>query len=56
VLIEGPPREVFARVDVLRSSNISPPPVCQLALSLGLRPLPITVAETSAAILERLAR
>lgn len=54
VLLDGPPRDVFARAEELRVTRISPPPVARLGLSLGLRPLPITVAEARQAILRRL--
>lgn len=55
VLVDGSPREVFRQADLLRVTNIAPPPVCQLSAQLGLEPLPITVAEARDAILARLA-
>ena len=54
VLLDGPPRDVFSRAEELRVTRISPPPVARLGLSLGLHPLPITVAEARQAILRRL--
>src|SRR6266704_1930744 len=51
VLLDGPPRQVFSRVEELRISAISPPPVARLGLILGLDPLPITVPEARDAIL-----
>src|SRR5207244_2852789 len=54
VLLDGPPRQVFSRVEELRISAISPPPVARLGLILGLDPLPITVPEARDAILRRL--
>lgn len=54
VLLDGPPRDVFARAEELRVTRITPPPVARLGLSLGLHPLPITVAEARQAILRRL--
>ncbi len=54
VLLDGPPRDVFARAEELRVTRISPPPVARLGLSLGLHPLPITVAEARQALLGRL--
>lgn len=54
VLLDGPPRDVFARAEELRVTAISPPPVARLGLSLGLHPLPITVAEARQAVLRRL--
>lgn len=54
VLLDGPPRQVFARTEELRSTAISPPPVTRLGLTLGLDPLPITVPEARDAILRRL--
>ncbi|HEX9420015.1 MAG TPA: energy-coupling factor ABC transporter ATP-binding protein, partial [Methylomirabilota bacterium] len=54
VLLDGPPRRVFSRVEELRISAISPPPVARLGLILGLDPLPITVPEARDAILRRL--
>ena len=35
VLLDGPPRQVFSRVEELRISAISPPPVARLGLILG---------------------
>lgn len=55
LLVEGTPRDVFARPDLLAVSRVSPPPVTRLALELGLEPLPITIAEARQAILQRLA-
>ncbi len=55
LLVEGTPRDVFARPDLLAVSRVSPPPVARLALELGLEPLPITIAEARRAILQRLA-
>ncbi len=54
VLLDGPPRDVFSRAEELRVTRISPPPVARLGLSLGLHPLPITVAEARQAVLRRL--
>ncbi|OLB48034.1 MAG: hypothetical protein AUH99_14220 [Candidatus Rokubacteria bacterium 13_2_20CM_2_70_11] len=54
VLLDGPPRQVFSRVEELRITAISPPPVARLGLTLGLHPLPITVPEARDAILRRL--
>lgn len=51
VLLQGPPREVFARPEVLAATSVTPPPVTRLGLALGLRPLPLTVAEAREAIL-----
>lgn len=56
VLLEGPPRQVFARAEELRITAISPPPVARLGLTLGLDSLPITVPEARDAILRRLSR
>jgi energy-coupling factor transporter ATP-binding protein EcfA2 len=54
VLLDGPPRQIFSRVEELRITAVSPPPVARLGLSLGLDPLPITVPEARDAILRRL--
>ncbi len=54
LLLEGTPRQVFARAEELRVTRISPPPIARLGLHLGLDPLPITVAEATQAILRRL--
>jgi energy-coupling factor transport system ATP-binding protein len=54
ILLTGPPREVFAQAETLAVTAINPPPVARLGLALGLRPLPITVAEARRAILQRL--
>ena len=56
VLADGAPRAVFREAELLATSAISPPPVCRLALRLGLEPLPITVPEACDALLARLAR
>jgi energy-coupling factor transport system ATP-binding protein len=53
LLLEGAPRDVFARPDLLAVTRVSPPPVTRLALELGLEPLPITVAEARREILKR---
>jgi ABC-type multidrug transport system ATPase subunit len=55
LLLEGTPREVFGRPDVLAISRVAPPPVTRLALELGLEPLPITVDEARQSILRHLA-
>ncbi len=54
VLLDGAPRDVFAQAELLRRSSISPPPVCQLGLSLGLEPLPLTITEARDLLLARL--
>jgi energy-coupling factor transporter ATP-binding protein EcfA2 len=56
VLLDGPPRQVFARAEELRITAISPPPVARLGLALGLDSLPLTVPEACDAILRRLPR
>ncbi len=56
VLVDGPPRVVFRQVDLLATSAISPPPICRLALRLGLEPFPLTVAEARDALLARMPR
>ena len=43
VLADGTPQEVFASTDLLRRTSIEPPPVAQLALRLGVHPLPLTM-------------
>ncbi len=51
VLLHGPAREIFAQPEILATTSVSPPPVARLGLALGLRPLPLTVAEAREAIL-----
>jgi energy-coupling factor transporter ATP-binding protein EcfA2 len=55
LLLEGTPRAVFARPDVLAVSRVAPPPITRLGLELGLEPLPITIDEARRSILQRLA-
>jgi energy-coupling factor transporter ATP-binding protein EcfA2 len=45
VLIDGPPREVFAEEETLARTFVQPPPVTRLALRLGLVPVPLTVPQ-----------
>lgn len=56
VLLQGPPREIFRHPDSLARAFLAPPAVAQLALELGLTPLPRTVAEAKHLILETQAR
>lgn len=52
VLLQGSPREIFRHPDTLAHAFLAPPIVAQLALELGLYPLPRTVAEAKQLILE----
>jgi energy-coupling factor transport system ATP-binding protein len=45
ILLDGPPRDVFAEEKTLAHTFVEPPPVTQLAIQLGLDPVPLTVAE-----------
>jgi hypothetical protein len=45
ILIDGPPREVFAEEETLARTFVQPPPATRLALRLGLQPVPLTVPE-----------
>jgi energy-coupling factor transport system ATP-binding protein len=45
ILLDGPPRTVFAQEEILAKTFVEPPPVTRLALRLGLEPVPLTVAE-----------
>jgi energy-coupling factor transporter ATP-binding protein EcfA2 len=45
ILIDGPPREVFAQEETLARTFVQPPPATRLALRLGLLPVPLSVAE-----------
>jgi energy-coupling factor transporter ATP-binding protein EcfA2 len=56
ILLEGLPRDVFARTEELATTAIAPPPVARLGLSLGLTPLPITVGEGVRTLAQRLVR
>ena len=52
VLLDSDPRTVFAQAEILERTFISPPVVCQLAIKLGLSPLPLTVSEIKERIKE----
>ncbi|MFW5942335.1 MAG: ABC transporter ATP-binding protein [Chloroflexota bacterium] len=54
VLLDAPPREVFARMDELAKTFVKPPTVTQLALQLGIDPPPLNVNEAEAIFRERL--
>lgn len=43
VLAQGAPESIFADADVLRRAQLALPPIGELGLRLGLRPLPLTV-------------
>ena len=45
ILLDGPPRDVFAEEKTLAKTFVEPPPVTRLAIQLGLNPVPLTVAE-----------
>jgi energy-coupling factor transport system ATP-binding protein len=45
ILLDGPPRQVFAREDALAMTFVAPPPVTRLALRLGLDHVPLDVDE-----------
>lgn len=42
VLAQGAPESIFADADVLRRAQLALPPIGELGLRLGLRPLPLT--------------
>lgn len=48
VLLDGAPRTVFAQEATLAETFVEPPPVTQLAIRLGLDPVPLTVKEAVA--------
>lgn len=45
VLLDGTPRQVFAEEEALAKTFVAPPPITQLALRLGVGPLPMTIDE-----------
>jgi energy-coupling factor transport system ATP-binding protein len=45
ILLDGPPREVFAQEETLAATFVEPPPVTRLAIRLGLDLVPLTVKE-----------
>ncbi len=45
VLLEGPPREVFAQEQLLAETFVEPPHITRLGLQLGLATVPLTVDE-----------
>lgn len=55
VLLDGRPREVFAQSELLATTFVKPPTVAQLALELGISPLPLNVDEAVLAIKSRAA-
>lgn len=52
MLMDGPPRDVFSRVDALEKAHIRPPQVTQLGIKLGLERVPLTVEEARETIAE----
>jgi energy-coupling factor transport system ATP-binding protein len=56
VLLDGPPRAVFAEAETLATTFVKPPTVAQLALELGISPPPLNIDEAVAAIKGRVAR
>lgn len=50
VVLDAPPQEALAQGDALADAGLVPPPVVALALRLGVRPLPLTVAELARAV------
>lgn len=53
ILLDAPPREIFAQPDVLEQTFVKPPMVTQLALKLGIDPPPLNVNEAEAIFKER---
>jgi len=53
VLLDAPPREVFAQREKLAETFVKPPSVTQLALELGIYPPPLNVDEAEAIFKER---
>jgi energy-coupling factor transport system ATP-binding protein len=56
VLLEGSPAELFTRPEILAQAFVQAPPIVQLGLSLGLHPLPLTVAQAADALARALER
>lgn len=54
VILDGTPREIFAQPETLAKTFVKPPSITQLALSLGLNPLPLNVDEAEKMFKERL--
>lgn len=54
VLLDAPPRQVFAQADKLAETFVKPPTITRLALSLGINPVPLNVDEAEAVFKERL--
>lgn len=52
VLLDGPPRDVFSRVDILRSTRLEPPQVTRLMQALGLAEPAVLTVDEAAAILQ----
>jgi energy-coupling factor transporter ATP-binding protein EcfA2 len=56
VILNAPPREVFAQAEKLAETFVKPPSITQLALSTGLIPPPLNVDEAEIMFKERLLR
>jgi len=44
-LLEGEPREVFTKLEILREAHLEPPQVAELALELGISCVPLSIQE-----------
>lgn len=55
VLLDGPPRELFAQREILATTFVKPPSVTELALELGITPPPLSVEEAVLMLQARLA-
>lgn len=52
VLIDDTPEHVFAHPEILEKTSVVPPPVAQLALSLGITPPPLTIDDATSLFME----
>lgn len=54
IILDGPPREVFAQPEKLAETFVKPPSITQFGLSLGFNPPPLNVDEAEKMFKERL--